>query len=112
MEDRHRQPLDGDRAMSQAPERVKQSTEKRTVSFDFTNKLKTGDSVSGSPTPTITADVGITAGSPSLVGNVVSVQLSGGTNGTRYNVACNVTTTPGADILELDVVVRISDSEN
>ena len=105
-------------SMSTAPERLKQSTEKRTLSFDFlgggygtsTCKLKSGDTVAS--ITSLTADAGVTIGTPSLVGNVVSVQVSGGIHGSTYFVQCNVTTTPSADILELDAIVVIQDHEN
>lgn len=113
--------------MSAAAQRIKQSTEKRTLSFDFLGdgygakncKLKTGDTVlvinSCTASPASDAST-ITLGSPSLgagaSANVVSVQASGGTHGNTYFVQCNITTTPGADILELDGIVVINDHEN
>lgn len=97
--------------MSQAPERTKQSTEKRTLSFDFTAKLKSGDSVSAVNSVTATP-AGLTLSSSSLAANVVSIQVSGGAAGNRYDISCNVTTTPGGDILELDAIVCIDNLEN
>lgn len=96
--------------MSLAPERVKQAGEKRPLSFDFTDKLPAGDTiatvtaVTGSPS-------GLTISASSLLGNVVTVQISSGVNGTRYNVDCEVATTM-LNALKLDCTVRISDTDN
>jgi len=103
--------------MSLAPERVKQSTETRTLSFDFLGdgygasncKLKTNDTVAS--VNGVTADTGLVVGAPSLLTSVVTVQVSSGVAGTRYWVSCNVTTTDG-DILELDCYVVVDDHQN
>lgn len=100
--------------MSAAPERVMQPGEKRTLPFDYTLKLKTGDTVASINGGFPVAATGLTLGSPSLVGNVVSVQVSvsTGTPPNSYNVACRVTAMPSGDILELDCFVRLSDTDN
>lgn len=97
--------------MSAAPERVKQPGEKRTLSFDFTSKLKATDAVASVVSVAEVGTTALTITAPSLVGNVVSVQVSGGTAGQRYNVECSIDTVLG-DRLYLDVFIRISDTDN
>lgn len=106
------------------PELWKQSTEKRTLPFDFTDKLRDTDTVYS--VNTITSDAGITVSGYLITGNVVTVQVSGGTAYSRvgktitvaeaaaapkYWIGCNVNTLLG-DILELDCVIRIDDHHN
>jgi hypothetical protein len=90
-----------------------QPEEKRTLSFDFTSKLKAGDAAASVNAGYPKADAGLTLSAPSLVGNVVSMQVSVSSAAppNRYNVACQITTVSG-DILELDCFVRISGTEN
>lgn len=100
--------------MSLAPTVYKQVAEVRTITFDFEGpprKLLTGDSVSAVVGGALTADSGITAGAPSVVGNTVTALISGGTEGTSYSISCRVTTTLG-ETLELDVNVYVADGEN
>jgi hypothetical protein len=91
------------------PTRRKQPTEKRTLTFEFAEKLAPGDALTGSPT--ITASSGITATAGSKSGTTVSTQVSGGTAGNEYTVSCRIGTTQG-DVLELDVVVEVRDDAN
>lgn len=91
------------------PTRQKQPGEARTLSFDFTDKLASGDSLTG--TATVTVASGLTAGTPSRTGNVVSVRLSSGTDGTDYNVQCSCATTDG-DTLHLDATIEVREAAN
>ena len=91
------------------PARRKQPTETRTLTFYFTEKLASGDTVAS--LTSLTASAGLTVGSGSLSSNRVTVQASGGTAGNDYTVQCRVTTTQ-ADILELDVTVEVRDDAN
>jgi hypothetical protein len=92
--------------MSEVARRVKQPAEKQTYSFDFTTKLKPGDSV-GAINGVTSLTSGLVIGSPTLEGNVVSVQISSGTDGVRYIVSCAVTSTPGADVLGLVMLLGV-----
>lgn len=97
--------------MSYAPTRVKQAAEARTITFDFTNKLISGDSVLAVVGGAVTADTGITVSAPSIVGQTVTILASGGTDGSTYRIDCAVTTALG-ETLELDVDLRVADGEN
>jgi hypothetical protein len=105
-------------------ERWKQSTEKRTLPFDFTDKLRDTDTVYS--VNSITSDAGISVSGYLITGNEVTVQVSGGTAYSRagkvitaaevaaapqYWISCNVNTMLG-DILELDCLIRIDDHAN
>jgi len=65
--------------------------------LDFTvgwgNWLGPNDSISA--TPTVTADSGITVDSSTYSGDTVTIWLSGGTDGTTYNVAVKIVTAGG-----------------
>jgi hypothetical protein len=61
--------------------------------WDWTPWLDTGETIVGQPV--ITADPGITVQSQSNTTTAVTVWLAGGTDGTRYNIACRVTTSAG-----------------
>lgn len=64
-------------------------------SFDFTDALAAGDAAATAVTPLVrTGDVVATL--KSLVGNVLSFRLSGGTPGTACEVVIQVVTTGGA----------------
>jgi hypothetical protein len=96
-------------AASNLPTRRKQSTEKRTITFDFTQKLAAGDTVSS--ISSLTAAAGLTISAGTLVGNQVSCQVSSGVDGSDYRVQCRVNTTL-TDILELDVVIEVRADAN
>jgi len=91
------------------PARRKQPTEKRTLTFDFTEKLASGDSVT--TIASVAAATGLTISAGTLVGNLVSAQISSGAAGTDYLVSCRVNTAQG-DILELDVTVEVREDAN
>lgn len=59
---------------------------------------------------TVTADPGITIAGSARAGNVVSVSLSGGTDGQRYKVTVRLTTTASPPIVrEADFLITIRD---
>lgn len=61
-------------------------------SFDFTNELATGETLS---TRTVTVASGLTNDADAISGNKVNVTLSGGVAGTDYTVLCQATTSTG-----------------
>ena len=111
--------------MSNANEiRHKHASETRTISVDYTDKLDSGESLSGTPTITevTSADLTISGAqlnSGALTINGVSVaankaaqcQVAGGTSGTTYQVLIQVSTdasSPGAqtfyDTIKIEVL--------
>lgn len=85
--------------------RNKQPAEIRNITFDFTSALAEGDTVAS--VVSVTAATGITVGTPDLAGNIVTVQVSGGTTEKLlYRISCLVQTTEG-ERLEADVDIRI-----
>ena len=99
--------------MSYAPTRIKQVGEVRTITFDFTDKLNSGDSVAAVVGGALEVASGLTATAPSILANKVTAKLSGGavTVVQGYRVSCRVTTTQG-ETLELDVTIRVLDGWN
>lgn len=97
--------------MANAPTRIKQAGEARTITFDFASKLNTGDSVASVVGNALTAAAGITAGAPTITGNKVTALISSGTADTTYRISCRVLTALG-ETVELDVDIRIVDGEN
>jgi len=71
-----------------------------TVSFDWGGflALLPGDSIASY---TVTAEAGVTLGTPTDAANVIYARISGGTAGTTYRVTCKVTTANG----EIDSMV-------
>ena len=57
--------------------------------FDWTDWLEAGETISSQ---TITVAAGITKDSDSESSGIVTIWLSGGTDGTDYIVACKITT--------------------
>lgn len=84
--------------------RIKQPGERRTLVFEFANKLPTGDSLS--ETFSVTAPVGITVGTAVRSGTQILVPISGGEDGQDYRVTCSATSV-GGDIMELDVDILV-----
>ncbi len=66
----------------------------RLYHFDFSNysERKAGDALTGA---TISADAGLTVGTPLIDGDFVQVRVSGGVADTTYEVACAVSTSGG-----------------
>ncbi len=88
------------------PTREKQPDEIRKITFDFSEKMITGDTLTGSPT--MIAETGLTVGSGSIVGATVTAFVSSGTLGDKYKVTCRCSTI-GGEILELDCFVKIKE---
>lgn len=95
--------------MRPLPARQKQPTEVRTLTFDFSTKLATGDALTG--TATITVDTGITAAGTTRSGNTVTTRISSGTDAEDYRVECSCATT-GGDTLELAVTIEVRADAN
>lgn len=89
--------------------RTKQPDETRTLTFEFSDKLATGDALTGAAT--ITADTGLTVAGATVSGTTVTCQVSGGAHGSNYNVSCKMSTTQG-DVLELDALIAVIANEN
>lgn len=60
--------------------------------FDWNEWLESGESINSH---VITVDDGITKDSSSNSSTIVTVWLSGGTAGTNYNIACQISTSGG-----------------
>jgi hypothetical protein len=90
--------------MLPTPERTKTPLEARALTFEFSDKLAPGDTLTGSAT--ITPATGITAAGTLVTGTKVNTRLSGGTDGRDYLVTCRIGTTLG-DTLELDVLLLV-----
>jgi len=60
--------------------------------FDWTDWLATSETIA---TKTITASTGLTVDSSTIGTGTVTVWLSSGTAGTKYTVACLITTNQG-----------------
>lgn len=58
---------------------------------------------------TVTVDTGITLGSSTLSGGVVTVWLSGGTDGNTYKVTCTLTTT-GGRVKQAEILVKVKET--
>lgn len=91
------------------PTRKKYLSEARTLTFDFTDKLAVGDSLTGSPT--VTNDTGITISGTSRSGSLVSLKVSGGQLNVDYRIRVSCATGAG-DTVELDVIVKITNDAN
>lgn len=79
--------------------------EERPATFDFTDKLEAGDSLTG--TATVTTSPGLTLGTPVRSGNVVTVEVLGGTLGNDYTLACTCGTVDGYTLeIRLTMEVR------
>ena len=89
------------------PARQKKPGEKKTLTFNFSPKLATGDGLVG--LPTITSD--LTTSNAQRVGDRVSVRVEGGNEGMDYNVKVECDTGLG-DRLQLDAVIEIRESAN
>jgi hypothetical protein len=79
-----------------------------TASFDWTGflALLPGDTID---TFSVTAEAGVTLGTPSRVGSEIFVRISGGTAGTTYRVTCTVTT-GGGESDSMVAVVTVADA--
>ncbi len=90
------------------PARRKYPNETRTLSFDFSEKLNPGDSVASLDS---FSGGGLSAATPTVVDNLVSMQVSGGATGTDYVTYVRVNTTQ-LDKLQLDCRVEVREDAN
>lgn len=81
---------------------VKRADESRLYDFDFgvQPEFEAGQTISGTPTITVTDGSGLTVGSVATSGARVQAQISGGTAGTTYTLKCTVVTSGGALLVE------------
>lgn len=89
---------------------TKQPSEKRQFSFDFSNVMATGETIS-SIDETVsekmngaTSDLVITL--PAISGQTTTLWIAGGTNNTRYRVEMEVTTSAG-QIIRADGILSV-----
>jgi len=90
----------------------KQPSEKRQYTMDFSNNMSTSETISsinsvasemiGGGTTDLTID------SPTIVGQTVTMWISGGTHHKRYRVEVTITTSTGA-ILQGDGILKLAD---
>ncbi len=89
----------------------KTSFDERTLEFDVTPALGTGDTVASVTSVTVfygtTEQTAMVSGSPTLTGNKVYQKIVGGTDGYDYTIRVRVVTT-GGDKIEntLNMMVR------
>lgn len=77
--------------MSQPQTLVKQPSESRLFSMDFSGLLASGETVSG--VTSATADkAGLVLGAPAFTTSAAQVRISGGTDGVTYKITFVVTT--------------------
>ena len=79
---------------------------KRDYTIDFSNLLPTGAVLTGSAT--VTADVGITVDSDTVASPDVTVRLSGGTTGERYDVDVQIDS-DGGETYNRKIVIVCAD---
>lgn len=85
----------------------KKPGERLALDFVFTNLLPSADETIGSPT--VAADGGLVLGSAVVAGQVVQQLVSGGVAGTRYRVACTVTSSPAGWIRQLVGYIQVEE---
>jgi hypothetical protein len=92
------------------PTNRKYPTERRTVTFDFSEKMAVaaGETLS---TVTITVPGGITSSSPTTSGPLVSTRIGGGTAGEDYDIVCEVITSQ-SQTLRLVFTLEVRDDAN
>lgn len=86
---------------------TKQPSESRLYDFDFTNILRTGDTITS--VESVSVDVaGLTTGGVVVnsEGTKVQVRLSSGTHNVKYKITVLVNTAQ-TDILELDGILHV-----
>lgn len=83
---------------------MKDTAARLDYSFDWTVWLAEGETISSH---TVTVPAGITKVSDSETDGVVTVWLSGGTEGTKYEIDCTITTSDGRiDERSIQISVR------
>lgn len=90
------------------PTKPKYPTEVRTITFEFTEKMTTPETIS---TVTITVPGGITSSAPSIDGQLVSTRIAGGTAGQDYPIICQITTSL-SQTLKLVFTLEVRDDAN
>ena len=89
----------------------KYPTEIRTLTFYFSEKLASGDTLSGLPTVTGSVGLTLTGATIDTAASTVSVHVGGGTAGNDYEVRCEVNTTSG-DLLKEAATIEVRDDAN
>lgn len=85
----------------------KQPSEIQDYDIDFSEYLDAiGDTASS---VTVTAEIGITVSSSALIGKVVKVWLTGGSNGETYKITV-LLTTAGGRRREADIKVKVKEA--
>ena len=86
----------------------KQPHEQIAYPIDFTDWMaeNPGDTID---TYTVVADAGISVVTHARVGNIITVVMGGGTNGTTYKVTVTINTTPGPLIKEAEFYVKVKE---
>lgn len=91
---------------------VKQPWEERTLEFDVTNALGTGDTLASVSSITVllggVAQADMLSGSATTSGNIVYQKIIGGVNNSDYTIRVRVVTTNG-DKIEDDLVMQVRD---
>jgi hypothetical protein len=83
------------------------TSEKRNVTFDFTGKIVSGETLSG---PSVSASPTLTLGTPAVSGALLTVAASGGTDGTTYRLRATANTSAGQILLGLADLVFSDDT--
>jgi len=94
---------------------VKQPSERRRFTMDFSAKMSTAETIeASSPAPVVTSEKtcgsvsDLTIETPTISGQTIQMWISAGTSKTRYRVEVVITTSTGA-ILEGDGIMKVSD---
>lgn len=74
---------------------IKDPSDVLDYTFDWTNVLATGETISSY---TVTPDTGLTKDSDSQASGVITYWLSGGTADSLYNVVCKIVTSAGRTV--------------
>lgn len=90
------------------PVRQKKASESLELPFDFGTKIQAGDALTGSPTVTATAGLSFTS---ARSGNIVTVLVSGGTDGSDYNLKVACSTTNGA-LPAMSATIEVREAAN
>ena len=85
----------------------KQPAESRLYDFDFSGKMRTGETIA-TVVSVVATPSGLTVGATSFSGQVAQVRLSGGTADTDYKLTCKVTTS-ASNTLEIDGRLKVEE---
>lgn len=88
--------------------RTKSPRESKTLTWDFSEELASGDSITGTPTATVVGGGTLTVSTPTVSGNVVSTRVSAGTANVNYVVRI-LALTVGGDTLEEEALIRVTE---